>query len=470
MLENFVNTILEGDCLELIDRLPENSIDSIVTDPPYELSIMRKGWDSSGISFNPEIWKKCLRVLKPGGFLLSFSSSKTYHRIAVAIEDAGFEIVDMIEWVYNSGFPKGMNIAKAIDRKLGAKPTTFKEKIYADGRSQNDANAKNWRDTLGINSSKIKQRHGNVLNFNQENSGWVDATNRRNYRYEYSPVTEEAKKWKGWHTQLKPAHEPIIVAQKRIAEKTIVDNIMKHETGGLNIDECAIPSEKPFMVHGYFVKRNIVDNFIPHTDPGSFIGKEYKVQASLEYVEKTSRFPANLIVQDNALDNRKASKNDYMDQEVRDCSRFYSLDSWWENKIKQLPESVQKTFPFILVAKPTSKEKDAGCLNLNIEKKSRFNSETNSGDFSQKLMFYRNLRKNEQRKVMKGNFHETVKPVNLIGYLITLVTPPNGIVLDPFIGSGTTAVAAKILSRRWIGIEKDPYYIEIAAARINFIL
>lgn len=200
--------IINGDCLEELDKLNENSVDAIVTDPPYELNFMGKGWDNAGISFNKSTWQKCLNVLKPGGYLLAFGGTRTYHRIACAIEDAGFEIRDCILWLYGSGFPKSMNIGLAVDKKLG------NESKVTGVRKQSGAKFKLTQELI-------------------DNGGFNDPD-----RKEFE-VKEAQNEWKGWGTALKPSYEPIIVARKPF-KGSLVDNVMKYGVGGLNIDECRV--------------------------------------------------------------------------------------------------------------------------------------------------------------------------------------------------------------------------------------
>ncbi|HHW90957.1 MAG TPA: site-specific DNA-methyltransferase, partial [Clostridiales bacterium] len=198
------------DCLEGMKLLDDNSVDSIVTDPPYELGFMGKKWDSTGVAYNVELWKECLRVLKPGGHLLAFGGTRTYHRMTCAIEDAGFEIRDCIQWLYGSGFPKSHDISKAIDKKLGAerKVIARKKKLQSYGYEGN-----------------------NVYGGDVDRGGIQEIT---------APATPEAQEWEGWGTHLKPANEPIVLARKPISEKTIADNVLKWGTGGINIDDCRI--------------------------------------------------------------------------------------------------------------------------------------------------------------------------------------------------------------------------------------
>ena len=203
-----MNKLIKGDSLLELDKLDENSIDSIVTDPPYELNFMGKDWDNAGISFNTEIWQKCFRVLKPGGHLLAFGGSRTFHRIACAIEDSGFEIRDTIMWLYGSGFPKSMNIGLAIDKKNGVESKVI-------GKSKSGSTSKAFN-----------------LNEQQREAGTGILAG------EYD-LKEAQNEWNGWGTCLKPAFEPIIVARKPF-KGSLVDNIIKWGVGGLNIDECRV--------------------------------------------------------------------------------------------------------------------------------------------------------------------------------------------------------------------------------------
>jgi site-specific DNA-methyltransferase (adenine-specific) len=196
--------LLHGDCLEKLKLLKENSIDSIVTDPPYGLSFMNKKWDYDVPS--TDIWIECLRVLKPGGHLLSFSGSRTYHRMAVRIEDAGFEIRDQIMWVYGSGFPKSHNIGKAVDKLQG-----------------------NEREVVGTSDKKSFE-------------SWADFTEREFERKDNN-ITKGTSEWEGWGTALKPSHEPIVMARKPLSEKTVAENVLRWGTGGLNIDESRIGTD-----------------------------------------------------------------------------------------------------------------------------------------------------------------------------------------------------------------------------------
>ncbi len=242
------------DCLEGMKLIDDNSIDSIVTDPPYELGFMGKKWDSTGIAYNVELWQEALRVLKPGGHLLAFGGTRTYHRMACAIEDAGFEIRDQIQWIYGSGFPKSMDISKAIDKKLGAE-----RKVVG---------------TRKVSQSDLGQ-----------SSGWNKLDTSKGVYYYTASATPEAQEWEGWGTALKPANEPIVLAIKPISEKTIAENVMKWGTGGLNIDGCRIES-------GGEHKRA----YQPTNHERGVYGKQTAFQPS----NKEGRFPANVILDEEA--------------------------------------------------------------------------------------------------------------------------------------------------------------------------
>ena len=202
-----MNKIIQGDCLDKLKELEDNSIDSIVTDPPYELGFMGKSWDSTGIANNKDMWAECLRVLKPGGHLLAFSGTRTYHRMASAIEDAGFEVRDMIEWVYGSGFPKSLNIGKAVDKLQGNERKIVGEKRTPDGKT--------WSERRP--NGDITGYVGNGEN-KKENTQGIE--------------TKGTSEWEGWGTALKPAHEPICMARKPLSEKTVAENCLKWGTDG----------------------------------------------------------------------------------------------------------------------------------------------------------------------------------------------------------------------------------------------
>ena len=219
--------LILGNCKEEMKKIESDSIDSIVTDPPYELGFMGKKWDSSGIAYDVEVWSEALRILKPGGHLLAFGGARTHHRMMVAIEDAGFEIRDCLMWLYGSGFPKNHNISKAIDKSLGAERKVIGQR----------------QDILLKQGADLKRGKRKIAeSFNagspERNNGFktvsADVT---------APATPEAQQWDGWGTALKPAHEPIVLARKPLTEKTIVKNVLKYNTGAMNIDSSRVFTE-----------------------------------------------------------------------------------------------------------------------------------------------------------------------------------------------------------------------------------
>jgi DNA modification methylase len=380
------------DCLEGLKLLEDNSIDSIVTDPPYELGFMGKSWDSTGIAYNVELWQEALRVLKPGGHLLAFGGTRTYHRMVCAIEDAGFEIRDQMQWIYGSGFPKSHDISKAIDKKLGAKREVVGKYKRPDGT---DRNYKEWDSNGKVSTVSYK------------------APTTAECRNITAPSSDEAKQWDGWGTALKPANEPIVVAIKPISEKTIAENVMKWGTGGINIDGCRIES-------GGEHKRA----YQPTNHERGVYGKQTAFQPS----NKEGRFPANVILDEEAgkLLDEQSGISKRVDNRVN-CETGNSAIWGKENKvISKRPQDLGGgASRFFYCAKASKKERG------------------------------------------EGNTHPTVKPLKLISYLITLVTPPNGICLDIFEGSGTHALACKELKRNFIGFELDKHYCEIANKRIE---
>ncbi len=253
-------TLYEGDCLEVMKTLPSESVDAIITDPPYELGFMNKKWDNTGIAYNINLWKEALRILKPGGHLLAFGGTRTYHRMACAIEDAGFEIRDCIQWLYGSGFPKSMDISKAIDKQAGAKREVI-------GRNPNSRENCNKSNTL-------------------YQSGTVGKTD-----YITAPATLEAKQWEGWGTALKPANEPIVVARKPLSEKTIADNVLKWGTGGINIDGCRIPTDETITNHSRSTESS--------KSKGKY-GDSRAQETHQTQGQKLGRFPANVILDEEA--------------------------------------------------------------------------------------------------------------------------------------------------------------------------
>jgi DNA modification methylase len=411
--------LILGNSLEELKKLEDNSVDSIVTDPPYELGFMGKKWDNTGIAYNVDLWAECLRVLKPGGHLLAFSGTRTYHRMAVAIEDAGFEVRDMIEWVYGSGFPKSLSVGKAVDKLQGNERSSevVKGKIFT----------------------------GSNNNINGEAG-------------EYE-ITKGTSPYEGWGTALKPSHEPICMARKPLAEKTVAQNVLKYGTGGINIDESRVKANKDDKFGGGGLN-SPKNGFMGNTD------NTYKKGTGFRDDTLQGRFPANLI-HDNS-------------DEVIECfpetktnaGGISTMGGMFGNgaKTKTICSlgdsgSASRFFKSIIYNPKASKaERNKGCEGLDI--KQNLQGLDNRG---------RTLEREDGSKTLVDRFsktpatnnHPTVKPIALMEYLIKMVTPKGGIVLDPFMGSGSTGVAAKKNGYDFIGIDMTQEYIEIAKARIE---
>ena len=392
--------LINGDSRTELTKLADNSIDSIVTDPPYELGFMGKSWDATGIAYDVNLWRECLRVLKPGGHILAFSGSRTYHRMAVAIEDAGFEIRDQIMWVYGSGFPKSLDVSKAIDKQAGAerKIVGFTKR----GRS--------------VNTSFM--------------SGGNDVT---------IPSTDAAKQWQGWGTALKPAHEPIVLARKPLIG-TVANNVLQHGTGALNIDGCRIEAQDSFG-GGAKATSGFVDGY--ENDgwtPGSPFG----------------RWPANLIHDgsDEVLELFPYSKSQRSNRGDEQGGLYGG--GWSGNTVRGHDDSGSAA-RFFYCAKANKRDRNEGLDHLTPQREAdRPHDNLPGGDNPRS-------RTNNPRL----NYHPTVKPTELMRYLCRLITPPNGIILDPFTGSGSTGKAAILEHFQFIGIEQQPDYITIAQARIQ---
>jgi len=462
--------LMVGSCLERLKDLPDESIDSVVTDPPYELSFMGKGWDGSGIAYNVEVWRECLRVLKPGGHLLAFGGTRTYHRMAVAIEDAGFEIRDSIQWVYGSGFPKSLDVSKAIDKQRHDRADILKVTAWvretrdAAGITNKDIDkafgfagmSGHWTSSksqptvptldqvpqllqvLGVAAEDVPEDIRRLLwdlngKKGQPGENWAkrEVTGQHemhvfgqwetNYGTDRSctgkekrdaPATDAAKTWQGWGTALKPAHEPIVLARKPLAG-TVAATVLAHGTGALNIDGCRVAGDWDGSPNR-------------STSPESMeVYGDYK-QVNTEQ-HSLGRWPANIIFDEAAgaeLDKQAGTE----------AARFFYCP------------------------KPGKKERNAGLEGLPLVRHTvRVTDDLPGGD---------NPR--NRTNATKTNFHPTVKPLALIRYLQRLVTPPGGTTLDPFMGSGTSAAAAILEGFEWRGCEMTAEYLPIITARVKW--
>ena len=497
-MEEYINKVIHGDCLEELKTLPENSVDSIVTDPPYELGFMGKSWDSTGIANNVEMWKECLRVLKPGGHLLAFSGTRTYHRMACAIEDAGFEVRDMIEWVYGSGFPKSLNIGKAVDKlqrgnrvvdlinSLLEEGYTLKELGEKAGIPSLESSYRDW--TIGghIPEERSWERMLNGLGFSEKDGlniiekrivklgGGNAYTFREGKNRDWEmKITKGTSEWEGWGTALKPAHEPICMARKPLEAKTVAENCLKWGTGGINIDESRVGTEEITSV-GSLGKRKF--------QPG--LGENNPVVVTGTHI---GRFPANLI-HDNSEEVRECfpdtggGKYKAPNARPRHGHKLVESDGT-SNAPDNYGDSgnASRFFKSIIYqAKASKSERNKGCED--IEEKQMNVTETNARTWNdrcktcgKKFVGSDNtichcppeLKITDKTVYKQKNNHPTVKPIALMEYLIKMVTPKGGLVLDPFAGSGSTLVAAKQNGYDYIGIELTEEYIPIIKARLS---
>jgi|VirMetMinimDraft_7_1064189.scaffolds.fasta_scaffold04738_6 DNA modification methylase len=425
--------LINGDCIKEMQKLIDDGVqvDSVVTDPPYELGFMGKSWDSTGIAFNPKTWELALKLLKPGGYLVGFSASRNYHRMAVAIEDAGFEIRDQIMWLYGSGFPKSLNVGKAIDKRNGVQGDVI--------------------GTRKVTSSDIGQK-----------SGWNHLNTDRG-DYEYREIMNE---YEGWGTALKPAHEPIVMARKPLSEKSIVDNVLKHGTGAINIDGCRIEGNEANGAERKTANRKSRSEDGVWTDNNSGMKQEDNHFAD---ADPRGRFPANVmhdgsdvITKEFPQTGKSGSVKPIDKQKTNDVFGKYN-----EVKEFQAYDDEGSAARFFYCPKTSSAERNRGLENFTakpIAWGNQAKAELKRGN----LDFAADGDGTKHNKVsMRLNTHPTVKPVELMKYLCRLVTPKGGIVLDPFMGSGSTGMAAKDEGFDFIGIEKDEEYFKICESRIK---
>jgi site-specific DNA-methyltransferase (adenine-specific) len=420
-----------GDCIEIMRSLPANSVDSIVTDPPYELGFMGKSWDSTGIAYSVRMWDEALRVLKPGGHLLAFSGSRTYHRMACAIEDAGFEIRDQIMWVYGSGFPKSLDVSKAIDKQSDVERKVVSE-VPAYG--------------IGGNGT---------FNGHKEN-----ATAKIT-----EPTTDKAKQWAGWGTALKPAHEPIVMARKPLIG-TVAANVIIHGTGALNIDGSRVGTEQ--------TTTTIKDLSQAHGNQFGKTGISYPSMG--EKLNPVGRWPANFIHDgsDEVVElfpDTKGVVRQPTGKTILNPETGWNNNSMSDTTVRGFADSGSAA-RFFYCAKASKKDRNAGLDEFEgkeIGVKGNGLARTCATCGASTLQGCECLDRTYVNPT-RANHHPTVKPTELMRYLVKLVTPPNGTVLDPFTGSGSTGKAAMLEGFNFIGCELDPDYIAIANARIKHAL
>jgi DNA modification methylase len=501
-----VPKLVTGDCVEELKKLADNSVDSIVTDPPYGLKFMGKEFDDLGEGAQQREWHKrwaveALRVLKPGGHLLAFGGTRTYHHLATAVEDAGFEIRDQMQWLYGSGFPKSHNVGKAIDKKRHDREQVYQvtgwirearnkagiKNSEIDKAFNANTMARHWTDVppngkqpavptleqipkllevLGVKEEEIPEDiHRLIYELNGKKgqpgenwfkrevvgktktggaAAWTNGMNNKDddgERYTgqtewdlTAPATDAAAKWEGWGTALKPANEPVVVARKPF-KGTVAENVQEHGTGALNIDGCRVEVDPD--------DPNIIDKpsrggtatkFTGTAYNGGKPGGELGRGPTLQHPE--GRWPANII-----LDPEAGAQLDEQSGERKSPATYNrnAPNTHWLGFGRKTGE-VQVGYGdqggasrFFYCPKAAKGERNAGI--------------------------------NQQSA---SNVHPTVKPIDLMRYLCRLVTPPGGTVLDPFLGSGTTGIAAHLEGFEFIGIEREAEYMEIAAARIDW--
>ena len=442
-------TVLNLDCRHGLALLPDNSVDAILTDPPYELGFMGHSWDRSGIAYDVAMWREALRVLKPGGHMLSFSGSRTYHRMTCAIEDAGFEVRDSIMWVYGSGFPKSLDISKAIDKIYGA------ERQIIGRRSD------------GICSgAKTHNGVAGAYGFNGE----FDIT---------APATLAAQLWEGWGTGLKPAHEPICVARKPMQAPTVAANVLAWGVGGLNIDGCRIPVD-PVADASQLRTMNVSQ----HDGADGWGMNTTGPKAGARVLGLEGRWPANFIHDGSAevlemfpeaagqlakastkADQRKTqtvygnmargSNGAEPRGDAGSAARFFQQCGWSQGDLEAAL--------FHYCAKAGKSEKNAGLENMPDRILAR--SCQAQADAARGIVVEQGAGAFNKARVVKNN-HPTVKPLALGRYLARLICPPGGTILDLFAGSGSFPLAAKLEGLQPLGFELDPEHCELANARL----
>lgn len=375
-------TVLAGSCLDRLKELPDASIDAVVCDPPYELGFMGKKWDGSGIAFNTAVWSECLRVLKAGGHLVAFGGTRTVHRIACAIEDAGFEIRDTISWIYFSGFPKSLDISKAIDDLAGAEREILHEKP-----------------TQGIGGNYTFKCHS-------PNSTWKIT----------APATPEAQQWAGYGTALKPAQEPAILARKPIEAGSIARQVLATGTGAINIDACRFAFGDPAWIGPNTEQMGHQKKGNPYITKSKFNGTSYNIAYEIGHIleynpNPLGRWPANIYQCSKASRTEREQGLEHLDP-----STGFDING-------RDPDNIGHTY-----------------------------AHAGAGRTSSEIR----------------NIHPTVKPLKLMRWLVRLVTPEGGTVLDPFAGSGTTLAAATLEDRHSIGVELTPEYLPIIHGRVQW--
>jgi len=415
--DKWINKVVKADCLKLLNRLETESIDLIVTDPPYGLHFLGKDWDKAIPS--QKVWDECFRVLKNGSFIFVMSAPRMdlQYRMAMNLEKAGFDIgFTPIYWAYSSGFPKAMNIGKAIDKRAGVERKVIGQYDYPDGCDRPSA----------------KEDMGFVQEYVKKHSGTYNTKRIVDRLAITEPATPEAKKLDGSYAgfQPKPAVEVVIVAMKPITEESYVDQALWNAKGITWLDNCRIPILNSKSTIGRFPANLLVSNDILNDGiERKGLGKASKRDDKSVFGDFTNT---------GRQDRLKKFEGD-----SGSFSRYYDLDLWFKEKFKEISKDKLELYPFSLIPKPSPSEKERGL--------SKFTPDSVNETFSK-------------------NYHPTVKPVKLMSYLISLASRDGDLVYDPFLGSGTTAVASKMLNRNYIGTDINKEWLRIATHRLRAVV
>jgi site-specific DNA-methyltransferase (adenine-specific) len=407
-IEDWTDQIHQGDAFDVLNELPDESAHAVVCDPPYGLAFMGRSWDD----FDPKEYQEwceewaglALDVLKPGGHLLAFSGNRTHHRLFSGVEDAGFEIRDTVTWHYGSGFPKALDVGKAIDKDADAEREVVGEKLAPDGVPLKD-----------------RVRHSGE-EYDTDSTDYGDC--KRDV-YERAPATDAAERWDGWRTTLKPASEFVVVARKPLSG-TVAENIQQHGTGALNIDRCRIESDGTRETRDAgFIRRG-------RSDEEVFLGVDESGEKDGSYQTTEGRYPSNVV-----FDERAAAALD------RDADTSVSAGG--------------------SDASPSS---NGGMMADEHDRD--YQTDPGYGDTGGPSRYFYTSKADRAERTLDGridNAHPTVKPGDLMEWLVKLVTAEDQLVVDPFAGSGTTCRAAKDLNRRFVGIEQQEQWVDVARVR-----
>lgn len=423
-----------GDCRDVLKTLPDNSVDSVVTDPPYELGFMGKKWDNTGVAYDVTVWSECLRVLKPGGHVLAFGGSRTWHRLAVAVEDAGFELRDSIAWIYGSGFPKSLDVSKAIDKAAGVEREVLTEKRV---------------DLFGEQDEEVSvtDRREDGTTYGLGHSGRLTVKNA---------ITSEAKAWQGWGTALKPAFEPVVVGRKPLVG-TVAENVLLWGVGGLNIDGSRIGNSGGTKDSDFIPGTNSAVNSLNASRGGSSALKKGVTTPTGQ-----GRWPANVILDEvtaGLLDEQSGARPGGQFPTRRGNSVNTSFASGQETVggARSMGDTGGAS-RFFYVAKASKRDRNEGLEELEAVRHADRAKDDGVGGENPR----------NRTNQAKQNFHPTVKPTQLMRYLIKLVTPEGGVVLDPFTGSGSTGKAALLDGYQFIGAELTEEYLPIIEGRLRW--